>query len=91
MFSHVGLSDWVTQHALATRLHIPFNPRSFLGNVYVHRFLHYFVSSADFHDTNSFPKFAHFINMEKKLFIILALSSTIYAGKLIHNISLFST
>lgn len=44
----------------------------------------FFLSSADVHNTNSFTKFAHFINMEKELFILLALSSTIYAGKLIH-------
>ena len=53
--------------------------------LYILWFLHCFVSSADVHNTNSFTKFAHFINnMQKELFILLALSSTMYAGKLIH-------
>lgn len=52
--------------------------------LYILQFLHYFVLWADVYYRNSFTKFAYFINMEKELFILLALISNIYAGKLIH-------
>ena len=90
---HVKLC-WVTSdHKTVTQQHVldypRDNPRWFLHSGYLVALYplvsSFFVSSADVHNTNSFTKFAHFINnMEKELFILLTLSSTMYAGKLIH-------